>query len=410
MGFRKKIPGIWRYLENILFILVFGYIFYGAVSGFSQYSLATLTGKGFLDDFSKPLLSQEYYKSILSIVALLISFFTLWEIVLLFIQVSKNKAIPKWNRHKATHIFKEVVKRYKPTFLVGFISEFLPRLIMLDVFWKLLPFFQKIALFTINFEWYSWLYAYLVWELSTWAWHFGAHRIRIFWCLHSPHHAPEELNMTAAWVHFFAEGYYSSVVQLVILMFLGVQPAMLLVIMSIEAVWGTFLHAGERSFKNGRFGILQHFLITPSHHRVHHARNPLYMDTNFCTLLPFWDWLFGTLQPQRKEIKIEYGVTRKIDVTNFMDFYFGEFLLLYHDIKNAKGVKNKLLYIVMPPGWSPGSREHTAKTVRASFLKENPGLGLTSRRFLFRTKKTADDWNSRDELLTENKEQCDMYL
>ena len=80
-----------------------------------------------------------------------------------------------------------------------------------------------------------------------------------------------------------------------LLMLLGVEPGMLVVIMAFEVTWGTFIHAGERSFRTGRFGPARYFIITPSYHRVHHGRNPLYMDTNFCSLLPFWDWMFGTL-------------------------------------------------------------------------------------------------------------------
>ncbi|MDB5200120.1 MAG: sterol desaturase family protein [Chitinophagaceae bacterium] len=382
MTFAKTTLRRWKYLETLVFIFVFGYIFYYLITGFSQYSWATFSGKGFIYDFTNPIHTKEFYKCFLSVIGLLTSFYYLWEIGKLFIEVLKKEKNIKWSRTRLFNVFKEVRHRYQPTFLSSYFGELLTKLIVLDVFWILLPYFQKISLFTINFEWYSWIYAYLIWELSMWTWHYGAHKIRLFWCLHSPHHAPEELNMTVAWVHFFAEGYYSAAVQLVILMFLGVQPAMLLVIMSIETMWGTFIHAGERSFKDGRFGIMQKILITPSHHRVHHAKNPLYMDRNFCSFLPFWDWLFGTLQPQKKEIKIEYGITRKIDVINFVDFYFGECFLLYKDVKDAKGLKNKILFMVKPPGWSPESVEHTAATVRANFIKENPELGYTSKDFL----------------------------
>ena len=106
------------------------------------------------------------------------------------------------------------------------------------------------------------------------------------------------------------------------------------------------------------------------------------MDRNFCTFLPFWDWVFGTLQPLRDEVKIEYGITRKMDVTSFIDFYFGEIILLWQDVKDANGIKNKLLYLIKPPGWQPESIEHTAATVRAVFLKENPGLDNTSRNLI----------------------------
>ena len=394
MQFAKSLLRIWKYLENAIFIFVFFYTLYYLVFGFSTYFWDTLHGKGLITVFSKHLDDKEYYNCVLAIVLSFVSFFYISEIVLLFIAVIKNEKSTSWNYAKCTLIFKEVVRGYKLTFLANYFGELLGKIILLDVFWKIQPFFHHLSLFTTNFEWYSWIYAYLVWELSTWVWHYGAHRIRLFWCLHSPHHAPEEINMTCAWVHFFAEGFYSSVVQLIILMALGVQPKMLLVIMAIETSWGTFIHAGERSFKKGRLGMLQHLIITPSHHRVHHAKNPLYIDTNFCTFLPFWDWLFGTLQPQRDEVKLEYGITRKLESGNFMDFYFGEIALLYQDVKNAKGLKNKILYLIKPPGWAPGNVEHTAATVRSNFLKENPALGVTSKNLLFRKRmETINNYN-----------------
>lgn len=397
MQLAKPLLKIWKYLENAIFIFVFFYTMYYLVSGFSTYFWDTLHGKGLITVFSKHLSDKEYYNCVLAVVLAIVSFLYLSEIILLFITVIKKEKNTPWNIAKCALIFKEVVRGYKLTFLANYLGELLGKIILLDIFWRIQPYFHHLSLFNTNFAWYSWIYAYLVWELSTWVWHYGAHRIRLFWCVHSPHHAPEDLNTTVAWVHFFAEGFYSSIVQLIILMALGVQPKMLLVIMAIETSWGTFIHAGERSFKKGRLGLLHHFIITPSHHRVHHAKNPLYMDTNFCTFLPFWDWLFGTLQPQRDEVKLEYGITRKMQPGNFMDFYFGEIALLYQDVKNAKGFKNKLLYLIKPPGWNPETVEHTAETVRGNFLKENPSLGFTSKN-LFLQK-----WGKRPLMITVDK-------
>ncbi len=277
----------------------------------------------------------------------------------------------------AARLFRATALEYQPTFFAGLLLGLLPRLIVIDIFWLLLPYFEHLALFRVGYTWYGWLYALLVWDLSMWIWHYGAHKVRLLWCLHSPHHAPQNLNMTVAWVHFFAEGYYSALVQVPLLMLLGVEPGMLVVLMAFEVTWGTFIHAGERSFRTGRFGPARFFIITPSYHRVHHARNPLYMDTNFCSLLPFWDWMFGTLQPLRDEVKIEYGITRRPNVTSFVDFYFGEFLLLARDVRGARGWREKLAYLFKPPGWLPGDPSHTATSARRNFLAEHPELRPT---------------------------------
>jgi sterol desaturase/sphingolipid hydroxylase (fatty acid hydroxylase superfamily) len=370
----KRPHNAWRHIENALFLAAFAYLLYGAVSELAHYSWATLGGAGFIEDVRKPLQAREYYKSVLAVIWLLISVLTLWEIGRISFQLARSPAYPGWSRAKFGHLYGEIAYRYKATFMSALLSQLLPRIIVIDVFWRLLPHFQHLALVHTNFKWYSWVYAILLWDLSTWVWHYGAHKVRLLWCLHSPHHATEELNMTSAWVHFFAEGYYTAPLQLLILMVLGVQPAMLLVIMSVEVSWGTFIHAGERSLRRGRLGPLRFVIMTPAHHRVHHARNPLYLDRNFCTLLPFWDWLFGTLQLPQDGIRIEYGIHRGVDVTNFVDFYFGECLLLWRDLRSARGLRNRLLLAFKPPGWRPESDEKTATGMRSRFLADNPQL------------------------------------
>lgn len=380
-----------KWSEYIVFIGVFCYTFYSLVYGFSIYSWSTIDSifswpkiegkEGFVVDFWKPVISKEYYKSIVAIIWVVVSVFTIWEILVLFFQISKRETKGEWNFEKIKRIYIEVFKRYKDTFFAGLLLGFIPLLIKLDFIWDLMPIFKRFALFSINFKWYSWIYALLIWDLTTWIWHYGAHKVRLFWCLHSPHHAPTEMNMTVAWVHFFAEGFYSVVIQAFIVMLLGVHTEMIVVIMMFEVSWGTLIHAGERSLKNGKLGFLHHMVMTPSHHRVHHASNPLYLDTNFCTLLPFWDWLFGTLQPLREEIDIRYGISREIET--FPDFYFGEILLLFLDIKKEKNLSNEFLYLIKPPGWSPKETEtHTTTKIRGSFLQENGTLALTSKDYL----------------------------
>jgi len=80
---------------------------------------------------------------------------------------------------------------------------------------------------------------------------------------------------------------------------LGVQPELLFFIMFIDGTYGAFIHVGENLMKDGKLGFLYKFILTPAHHRVHHGRNPLYIDTNYCNLLNIWDTVFGTYQDVR---------------------------------------------------------------------------------------------------------------
>ncbi|MBL0356430.1 MAG: hypothetical protein IPP72_05840 [Chitinophagaceae bacterium] len=149
--------------------------------------------------------NHTYHDTFMSIVWMAIYIITLWEIGRLIYEGFKKEKNNLLFFPKAKGIFQYVAQTLKPTFLASFVGIYIPLLIKLDVFEMVKPFFNKLSIFSINYEWYSWIYAYLVWELSTWVWHYAFHRVRFFWCFHSPHHAPDDLTITTAWVHFFAE-------------------------------------------------------------------------------------------------------------------------------------------------------------------------------------------------------------
>ena len=175
------------------------------------------------------------------------------------------------------------------------------------------------------------------------------------------------MNLSVTYAHFILEAPYADFIRTSICILLGVDPVMLFAIMFVDGTWGGFIHVGENFMKDARLGFLENLILTPAHHRVHHARNPLYMDTNFCNLLNVWDRIFKTYQNEQP-ISIEYGITRKINTRNFLDVYFGELYYLAKDIASAPGLKNKFLYIVMPPGWSHTGDHRTAHVMRQEYL------------------------------------------
>jgi len=95
------------------------------------------------------------------------------------------------------------------------------------------------------------------------------------------------------------------------------------------------------------------------------------MDTNFCNLLNIWDRVFKTYQPEQDHITIQYGITRNINAANFFDVYFGEFYYLVKDVIRAPGLKNKLLYLIMPPGWNHTGDHKLAKDIRQQYINEH---------------------------------------
>ncbi len=264
---------------------------------------------------------------------------------------------------------KPQTKVYKVNFLIYLFNRIVGRFIAIAMVTYIIGWLEPYAPFKAGITWYWIIYGYIVWEFGHFIYHYLGHKVRLFWCLHSTHHAPEDMNLSVTHAHFFLEAPYADVIRTTVCILLGIQPELLFVIMFIDGTYGAFIHVGENLIKDGRLGFLNKLILTPSHHRVHHARNPLYMDTNFCNLLNIWDKVFGTYQDEQYDIDIQYGITREMDSGNFIDVYFGEIIALVKDIFHAPGLKNKFLYIFMPPGWSHTGAHQTAKIVRNNYIE-----------------------------------------
>src|SRR6476620_5705028 len=258
---------------------------------------------------------------------------------------------------------------YKIPFFSYVLNAFIGKFIAIAVVVFCIGLFERYAIIKTSFTWYLFIYSYVVWEFGHFIYHYFGHKVRLFWCLHSTHHAPETMNLSISFAHFFLEGPYADFIRTTTCILLGVSPPMLVLIMFIDGLWGGFIHIGDHMLKDGRLGVLGKFILTPSHHRVHHARNPIYMDTNFCNLLNIWDRVFRTYQPEERSIPVEYGITRKMKRNSFLDAYFGEFGALIRDVYHAPGIKNKIFYIFMPPGWSHTGENKTAKKMRSEYLE-----------------------------------------
>lgn len=264
---------------------------------------------------------------------------------------------------------KPQTKVYKAAFMIYVFNRIVGRFIAIGMVGLIIGWLQPVALFQTTGTWYWFIYGYIIWEFAHFIYHYLGHKVRLFWCFHATHHTPEEMNLSVTHAHFFLEAPYADTIRTSICILLGISPELLFLIMFIDGTYGAFIHVGENLIKDARFGWLNKIILTPSHHRVHHARNPLYMDTNFCNLLNIWDRVFKTYQEEDMELKPEYGITRPIKSGNFIDMYFGEIIELIRDVWSAPGLSNKLAYIIMPPGWSHDGDHKTAKIARENYLQ-----------------------------------------
>jgi sterol desaturase/sphingolipid hydroxylase (fatty acid hydroxylase superfamily) len=256
---------------------------------------------------------------------------------------------------------------YKISFFSYVLNAIIGRFISIAAITFCIGLFSPHAIFKSGFTWYWFIYGYIVWEFGHFIYHFLAHKVRLLWCLHSTHHAPQQMNLAVSYAHFFLEAPYADVIRTTTCILLGVDPPVLFLIMFFDGFWGGFIHIGEALGRKARCGPLHDFILTPSHHRVHHGKNPLYMDTNFCNLLNIWDRVFGTYQPESDAVPVEYGITRNLKSNSFLDAYFGEIIFLARDVAKAPGIKNKFLYLFMPPGWSHMGEHKTARKIRREY-------------------------------------------
>ncbi len=193
------------------------------------------------------------------------------------------------------------------------------------------------------------------------------HSVRFFWAVHVTHHSSEKLNFTT--------GFRSSVFQplyrfiyFIPLAWVGFRPIDIVFIYAVTQIWGIFVHTEFIK----KMGWLEYILVTPSHHRVHHASNPKYLDQNMGMFLIIWDKMFGTFQPElpvENYQPIKYGLTKSLANPNAASIVFHEWTQISKDISRKNlSFKQKLLYIFGAPGWSHDGSRITSKQMRE---KEN---------------------------------------
>jgi sterol desaturase/sphingolipid hydroxylase (fatty acid hydroxylase superfamily) len=188
------------------------------------------------------------------------------------------------------------------------------------------------------------------------------HFCRFFWAVHVTHHSSPQFNLTV--------GFRSSVFQplyrfvyFIPLALAGFKPLDIVFIFSATQIWGILVHTEYIK----KMGWLEYILVTPSHHRVHHAYNPLYLDRNMGMFLIIWDKMFGTFQEELPETEyppVAYGLSKPIEKPNAFNIIFHEFKNILHDLKQSISWKARFMYIFGPPGWSHDGSRQTSNQLR----------------------------------------------
>jgi sterol desaturase/sphingolipid hydroxylase (fatty acid hydroxylase superfamily) len=172
------------------------------------------------------------------------------------------------------------------------------------------------------------------------------HRCRFFWAVHVTHHSSEEFNLTVGFRSSVFQPLYRFVYFIPIAL-CGFKGIDILFVYSATQIFGTLVHTQTI----GRLGLLEHVLVTPSHHRVHHASNPIYRDRNMGMLLIVWDKLFGTFQAEQADEPVRYGLGKAIRRRNPMTMVLHEWADIVDDLCSDTSLKSRLMYLFAAPGW-----------------------------------------------------------
>lgn len=211
--------------------------------------------------------------------------------------------------------------------------------------------YTNLAPFQIPSNLFTGILALLIFDFLAYWHHRWSHEVNFLWASHIVHHQSEELNLTTVFrVSFF--GVINRSAFFILMPFIGFDALTILICGVILGFYQLFTH----SRLIGKLGILESIIITPSQHRVHHARNEKYLDHNYGHIFVFWDKLFGSYVPETEEPV--YGITSGFTSTNPFTAQFSYWKNLIIRSKKANTISDKINVFIKGPEWTPENVAH----------------------------------------------------
>ena len=208
---------------------------------------------------------------------------------------------------------------------------------------------NKMALVHIQSSFWVYLIAFIALDFAGYWTHRVQHVVNFFWNGHIIHHSSEEFNLACALRQSISAVTKLFIVFLLPAALLGV-PAKVIAVVAPLHLFAQFWYHTQHIRK---MGWLEKIIVTPSHHRVHHAINKEYIDKNYGQIFIFWDKLFGSFQEELPGVKPVYGITRPVRTWNPVKINFAHVWLLLKDAWHTQSWKDKFRLWYMPTGWRP---------------------------------------------------------
>jgi sterol desaturase/sphingolipid hydroxylase (fatty acid hydroxylase superfamily) len=232
-------------------------------------------------------------------------------------------------------------------------------------------------LFDFGFAWWAFPAAFLLDDFLYYWWHRWSHEVRWFWANHVGHHSSRHYNLSTALRQPWTSTFTGLLFLWVPMVWLGFHPLLIAFVGGLNLVYQFWIHT-EMIRRMPRW--FEAVFNTPSHHRVHHATNPRYIDANYAGVFIIWDRLFGTFVAERDDDPCTYGIIKNLKSHNPLVIAFHEWAAIFRDWFGVRSAREWWGYTFGPPGWSPdGSRMTSAQLKeewrRTSAEKHEAGQG-----------------------------------
>jgi sterol desaturase/sphingolipid hydroxylase (fatty acid hydroxylase superfamily) len=237
---------------------------------------------------------------------------------------------------------------------------------------------NHLSIYKIENTWVVYLIAFVVIDFYGYWTHRWAHQINFFWNKHAIHHSSEEFNLPCALRQSVSSFVNIFTFLLIPAALFGVPAEVIAIVLPLHLFMQFWYHTKHIK----KLGFLEQIIVTPSHHRVHHAINPKYLDKNHGQIFIFWDKLFGTFQEELPHEPAVFGISRPAQTWNPIVINFQHLFLMIKDAWRAEKWSDKLMIWFKPTGWRPEGFEEKYPVHKISdvyhFKKYNPELSKAS--------------------------------
>ncbi len=206
--------------------------------------------------------------------------------------------------------------------------------------------FEQLAFFNIEANWTSFWVLFVLYDLCYYWSHRMAHEISLFWGGHVVHHQSEDYNLSVA-LRQSSTSFLWSFPFYLPLALMGFSPVQMVFVAGFNLLYQFWIHTEHV----GKLGWFEWVMNTPSHHRVHHGRNPKYIDRNYAGVFIIWDRMFGTFTEE--EERPTYGITKPLNSWNPLYANVAHYVDLWQTIKKTRSLGDALRVLFRPPGWMP---------------------------------------------------------